>query len=597
MFERIEFFGLTRRRVAVFVGVTVAAAFFEGFGMAMFLPVLEYIEKGQNLDVLRGKSQMWDRLIETFALVDVPLTLASLLAVAIVLMLLRVVFIYLRQIYTAWLSQEILHVTRSNLFDGYMGMDYGAMGDLSSGGIINVLTTEAQRAGGSFGSLFALISNLVVIAGFFAVLLWLSVPLTLLAVGFIGLAGAVVAYYVRHTRRYSQQATGANDRYSRMALERLGAFRLVKLTATGQREAGNLREASGEVRDLMYWLSRIIASVDLIMEPLVLLAGGAILYLAVTVFGMSLSQVGLFVLILLRLLPLAKEAMRSRQSWQSCTGSLDAVLRGHEQSLTAREAAGGGRPFTGLTQGIRLEHVSFAYPGAEAQALTDVSLDIPAGKVTALVGPSGAGKTTLADLIPRLRVPQSGRMLYDGVDGAEYDLASLRRGMAFVSQDAAILDDTVAANLRFARPDADEDAIWLALERARAAEFVRSLPEGLDTRLGERGTRLSGGQKQRLSLARALLQGTGVLILDEPTSALDSETERDIQRAIDGLREAGGTTIVIIAHRLSTIRGADQIAVLTDGRVTEQGSHAELLVSEEWYSRVSGMQSASGQGE
>lgn len=597
MWSRRAFFGLSRTRVGIFVAMTVAAGFFEGFGMAMFLPVLEYVEKGRDLAVLTSGSGMWRRLVQVFDALGLEISLLSLLAAAVGMMILRVVFIYARQVYTAWLSQEILHVTRAGLFEGYLHLDMETFSSHSSGGIINVLTTEAQRVGGGFGGLLSLISNAVVVAGFLGVLIWLSAPMTGLAMVFIALSGVVVAHYVRHTTRCSHAVHKANDAFSRTALERLGAFRLIKLTATAGRESAALGRASEGVRDTNYWMSKLIARIDLIMEPLVLLAGGAILYLAVTAFGMNLAQVGLFMLILIRLLPLCKELLRSKQTWNSCTGSLLAVLKDMDDTAARRETEGGERPFTGLEQGIRLENVDFRYAGADDAALMDVTLDIPAGKVTALVGPSGAGKTTLADLLPRLRVPQSGRVLYDGVDGAEFNLPSLRLGMAFVSQDAAILDDTVAANLRFSRPDADEAAIWNALERARAKEFVQSLPDGLQTRLGERGTRLSGGQKQRLSLARALLQGTGVLILDEPTSALDSETERDIQRAIDELRATGRATIVIIAHRLSTIRGADQIVVLEGGRVTEHGSHADLMVSEDWYSRVSGMQSAAGQGE
>ena len=455
-----------------------------------------------------------------------------------------------------------------------------------------MLTTEAQRAGGSFASLFAVASNGVVLAGFACVLLWLSAPLTLLAVVFLALAGAAVSFVVRHTRKYSYKATEANDRYSRMVLERLGGYRLVKLTATGEREAGRVRVASGEVRDMLYWLAKLIAGVDLVMEPMVLLAGGVILYAAVTMFHMSLSEVGLFVLILLRMLPLAKEMLKSWQSWRACAGSLAAVLKGYDEALAVAEEPGRGREFDAGACAITLEGVTFSYEDGEHPALQGVDLSIPAGKVTALVGPSGAGKTTLADIIPALRRPQFGRVLYGGVPAGEFDLASLRRGMAFVSQDAVILDDTVAENLRFSRPGATEDEIWDALGRACAADFVRSLPLGLKSRLGERGTKLSGGQKQRLSLARALLQDAGILILDEPTSALDSETERDIQRAIDDLRERGGATIVIIAHRLSTIRSADQIVVLDGGRVVEMGTHADLMISEEWYARVSGMQSA-----
>jgi len=584
-------FGLTNGRIAIFVGLALAAAIFEGFGMAMFLPVLEYVEKGQNAAQLAQASEMWRRLLGVYSLLGIEVSFLALVASAVVVMLVRVFVIYARQVYTAWLGQEMQHTIRSNLFDAYMSMDYGSTTLLSSGGLINILTTEAQRAAGSFAALFALAANIAVCLGFVVVLLWLSAPLTVLAVVFLGASAMTVAYYVRHTRSFSHAATSANDRYSRLALERLGAFRLVKLTATSAREAERTRHASQTVRDLLYWLSRVAASVDLIMEPMVLISGGAILYLAISAFGMSLSEVGIFVLILLRLLPLAKEVMKSRQTYNACAGSLKAVIDSHARAVAANELQGGRNHLLTLKISIAFKNVSFTYPGVQTPALLDVDLEIPAGKVTALVGPSGAGKTTLADIIPRLRVPQTGKVFYDGIEGAEFNLGSLRRCMAFVSQDAVVLDDTVAENLRFVRPEATEAELWDALSRAQAADFVRSLDQQLETRLGERGTRLSGGQKQRLSLARALLQDSTVLILDEPTSALDSETERDIQIALDNLRTTGNVTVIIIAHRLSTIRNADQIIVMKDGRVAEQGSHDDLIISEDWYARAAGMQS------
>jgi ABC-type multidrug transport system fused ATPase/permease subunit len=583
-------FGLTLGRIAVFALLTIIAAALDGFGFAMFLPVLQFIETGQDVSQLAAASEAWAQFLRIYELAKIPITLITLLASAIGVMFLRVVIVYARQVFSAWLAQEIQHATRSNLLDAYLTMSYDSFTRMSSGGLINVLTTESQRAAGSFGALFALASNIAVALGLLAVLLWLSLPLTLLAAVFLGTAGASVVYAARHTRRQSHAASEANDLYSRTVLERLGAFRLLKLTATTIREVMYVRRVSGFVRDRLYRLAQVIARVDLIMEPIVVLCGGAILYLGVSSFAMSLSEVGLFLLILLRLLPVSKEVMKSRQTYLSCMGSLAVVKGGYAQALMHREIAAGGRKFEGLRESVRFEQVSFCYPGASRPALDGVSLEIPAGCTTALVGPSGAGKTTLADFIPLLRYPQQGAIRFDEVDTRDYDLASLRRGIAFVSQDSVILNDTIVANLRFVRPEATELELWRALADAQAADFVRALPDGLETVLGERGTRLSGGQRQRLSLARALLQGTDILILDEPTSALDYETEQGIQKALETLRAKRGVTVIIIAHRLSTIRNADRIVVLKDGRVVEQGTHDQLRVGEKWYARVANMQ-------
>lgn len=594
MFAAFPLFGLNKSRIALFAMLSIASALLEGFGMVMFLPVLEYVEKGRDLGLLEANSEMWRRLLKAYSMLGVEANLATLLAAAVGLMLLRVIAIYARQTYLGWLRVHIQHSIRSTLFAAYMAMDYGSFTRLSSGSMINTLTTETQYAAGSFASLFALFANGAIVVGFVAILLWLSWPLTLLAVIFLGLSGLAVGYHVRNTRSNSHAATDANRRFSSLALERLGAFRLIKLTTQGSREALRVRAASDEVRRQFYWLARAGASVDLIMEPMALLSGGVILYVAVSNLGLSLAEVGIFVMILLRLLPLAKETMKSRQTFHASAGSLAAVIDGHADAVARREAWPGKRQFLGLHRGIRLEHVGFSHPGSQVAALQDICLEIPAGRVTALVGPSGAGKSTLAELIPGLRLPQQGHVRYDDIDGTELDLASLRNRIAFVSQDAATLDDTVAENLRFVRPDATDDELWRALERAQAADFVRAMDSGLQTVLGERGTRLSGGQKQRLSLARALLQESSVLVLDEPTSALDSETEEGIQRALADIRRRGKVTIVIIAHRLSTIRDADQIVVLMEGRLVEHGSHDQLMISEDWYARVSGIQTEPG---
>tara|TARA_A100001015_G_scaffold319008_1_gene440624 strand:- start:3868 stop:5664 length:1797 start_codon:yes stop_codon:yes gene_type:complete len=590
LFKRIPFFGLTPVRILNFMLLSTVTAFFEGFGMTMLLPVLEYIENDREVTTLLQGGGMWPKIISGFDFIGLELNLFSLLTISMTIMLMRVLTMYVRQIYTAWLSQEVLHTTRSRLYETYMSMDYATYAKLSSGGIINLLTTETQRAGASFNALFGVISNTAVLIGFLLVMLWLSVPLTLFSFLFFGCASALVAFYLRHTRKYSVNTTDANSRYSRMVLERLGAFRLVKLTATGKRESEKVYKVSSELRNLMYRLSKITSRVDLIMEPIALMAGCGILYISFNIFSMGISEVGIFGLILIRMLPIAKETMKSRQSFYACSGSLSAVISGYDMASAAREKNVGTKNFGPLKKGIRLENVTFSYEKINSPVLSDINLNIPAGKITALVGPSGAGKSTLADVVARLYLPQKGSISYDDFEGADYNLSLLRRGVAFVSQDAAILNDSVAENVRFANYKATNEEIWIALKQAKASEFVESLTNRLGTTLGERGIKLSGGQKQRLSLARALLQKAGLLILDEPTSALDSETEQDFKEVIDELRNRGETTIIIIAHRFSTIVNADKIVVLENGRIIEEGSHDELVLSEKWYARVSGIQ-------
>ena len=232
---------------------------------------------------------------------------------------------------------------------------------------------------------------------------------------------------------------------------------------------------------------------------------------------------------------------------------------------------------------VRFEHVSFSHDG-EHGTIRDLHVEIPAGTTLALVGPSGAGKTTIAGLLARLHDPASGRVTIDGVDLRDLDPADLTRIVGVLTQETHLLHDTIRANLLLAAPEATEGELWAALDAARIAEHIRGLPRGLDTVVGARGHRFSGGEKQRLAIARTLLRNPRVLILDEATSALDNRTEREVQAALERLM-AGRTTLTI-AHRLSTVREAEQIAVLEQGAVVELGHHDELLAKEGAYAAL-----------
>ncbi len=233
---------------------------------------------------------------------------------------------------------------------------------------------------------------------------------------------------------------------------------------------------------------------------------------------------------------------------------------------------------------IRFERVGFTYPGAHRPALSGIELVVPAGATMALVGPSGAGKTTIANLLLRFWDPSTGQILLDGVDLREFELDHLRARISLVSQDTYLFNDTLRANVALARPEADEAAIHRALEQAALADFVASLPEGLDTMVGERGVQLSGGQRQRVAIARAFLKNAPTLILDEATSHLDAVSESQVRGALDALMR--DRTTIVIAHRLSTVRNADLLAVLDGGHLVETGSHSELLARGGLYSRL-----------
>jgi len=248
-----------------------------------------------------------------------------------------------------------------------------------------------------------------------------------------------------------------------------------------------------------------------------------------------------------------------------------------------------------VTGHVRVEDVSFAYPGADRAALAGVNLDVPAGGTLALVGETGSGKTTLASLIARLYDPSSGIVRIDGIDIRDIRLADLAAIVGVVSQETYLLHTTVRENLRYAKPEATDEQIEDAARAAQIHDLIAGLPDGYDTMVGSRGYRFSGGEKQRIAIARTLLRDPRVLVLDEATSALDTETERAVQKAFDAL--ARGRTTITIAHRLSTVRNADQIVVLDHGHVVEAGDHASLIAGHGRYASLAGVGEVAGLGD
>ncbi|MCK5404124.1 MAG: ABC transporter ATP-binding protein [Desulfobulbaceae bacterium] len=592
MFDDFKNFGLTRVRIFIFLGLAIGAAFFEGIGMAMFLPVLDYVEQGLDVPAVGESNKLWLTVFHVFQTLHIDVSLLSLLGAVSVLLIIRILFMYFKQVYFAWLFQDIPHRVRTELFKAYINAEYAFFDRSATGKVINLITTETQRLGSYINGLLAMTANFFVIIAFVVLLSWISLTMTLLALGFIVTGGMVVLYYIRYTKDVSLKATDANNQFAFLVVERFISIRLFKLIADFTRENSLACQRSENVRNNLFHLNKLKARIGLLLEPTVVLAGGLIFYYAVNYQGMSLSQIGLFMMILLRLMPLCKEVLSSRQTMHANYGSMKAIRESLHRAQVADEHyfSQGTSRFQKLSEGIAFKDVTFIYPGQDVPALDRINVLIPANRITAIVGPSGAGKSTFVDLLPRLRLPREGEILIDNLPAEEYDLQALRRSIAFVSQDSEVINDTVMANMLLVSPQASEDDIWSALEKAKARGFVKDLPDGLSTVLGEKGVRLSGGQRQRLALARAFLQKAPILILDEPTSALDSEVEQDIQDVIMQLRQDELVTVVIIAHRMSTIRNADKIIVFADGRITQDGTHEELMATETWYSMVNELQ-------
>ena len=557
------------------IAFTLLAAAFEGLGVGLLLSFLQSLTQPDTISLKTGIDwiDIW------FLGLNQPqnVRVYRISAVLIVVHLLRGGFVYLGIVYSRYAQADLSYQLRIRTFEQLQKLRLEYFSTTRSGMLVNTITNEINQLKQVFeltSQMLIKASNLIV---YVVSMLAISWKLTSVSLMLFTLMTVGISTLLKKVREISFARTVANGEYTSVALEFINGIRTVHSSSAQDYERQRFYRASRQIEEV----ERRSAIWQSTVEPItittsVLIIIGILLFsfsLLVSANQLSIAALFTFLFVLFRTAPIVRILNSNITKLNNFQGSIENI----KQLLKVEGKPylqNGNIKFDSLKKSISFRNVCFAYE-PNKPILKNIDIEIKRGEVTALVGSSGSGKSTLSDLIPRLYEYSSGSILIDGLELKSLDINSLRKKMAIVNQDTFIFNASVRDNISYGLRDVSESDIWQAAQLSHAIEFIRELPDGLDTVLGDRGVKLSGGQRQRIAIARALLREPDILILDEATSALDSITEQLIQKSLERLSK--GRTVIVIAHRLSTIAKADKVVVLEQGKIVEQGNYHDLL--------------------
>ena len=484
-----------------------------------------------------------------------------------------------------WIANSVLRDLRQAMFNKLLTLPASAFDARSSGQLISRVIAEVNGVTSAATNVVnTLVRDSLILLGLLGWLFWLNWKLTLVVMLLLPFLAGLTLAFSKRMRRVSRDALKATAEMTRSVEEVIFGNRVIKVFQGDQFESGRFKKVNAEFRGQSMRLAIAQALQTPISQLIAAIGVAVVLTIALLQSRAGEATVGDFISFVTAMLmmfgPLRHLADVNAQL-QRGLASAEAVF----ELIDEKSERDTGSQTVGRVRGeIEFQAVSLAYPSSERQVLQEVSVVIRPGETVALVGPSGGGKTSLINLLPRLYEPTAGRVLIDGIAVTDLSLASLRAQIALVSQDVVLFNDSIRNNIVYGATESAEAEVNAAIAAADLSDFVASLPDGADTVIGDRGVRLSGGQRQRIAIARAVLKNAPILLLDEATSALDTKAEASVKAAIDRLRQ--GRTTLVVAHRLSTIVNADRILVIANGRLVEEGRHEALMAKAGLYASL-----------
>ncbi len=519
-------------------------------------------------------------------------TLVQFCWIILAVVIAKNLFLYLQGFFMAYVQQSVVRHFRDRLFEKYQRLSLDYFHTRRTGQIISRVTNDVMVLNEAIDLGFnRLVTDAIMVLVFFFFLVILSWKLTLLSMVILPVIFGFIWYIGKKLRKYSERSQERMSDVNSVLEESVNNIRIVKAFSMEKFEIGKFFAATYNYFRALLRMTRIRHLASPINDTLATVAGIIILLYAGSkiIAGTGEFDAGDFMTFLLAMFSMIKPVKSlsqihiKLQEGMAAASRIFEVLDSDEKVKNRSDAT----VVKAFSKSIEYRQVSFSYNGSDA-ILKDISFSVERGQVIAFVGPSGGGKSTLLDLLPRFYDPQQGSILIDGHDIKTVTLESLRSLMGIVTQETYLFNDTVFNNIAYGLTSVDKQKVIETARMANAHEFIMELENGYDTQVGNRGVKLSGGQRQRLAIARALLKDPQILIFDEATSALDTESEVLVQEAIDRLMQ--NRTSLVIAHRLSTIKNADRILVIDRGRIVEGGSHDDLLGSDGLYARLYSMQ-------